>query len=231
MQSKFVELDGNDFSQLIHAVRVKGIWFKSLEVEYRKKNGMILVRFRGAKSMILSEDYLMTIESQLKAIEKQYIRPLIEKCRTNFILNFTVNAQGRISPEADLSIKIDCPQKPTNTHDAFREPFGILMPFALYISNIEIRGHNFNVAVVEAHLKITADELLETLELPIIAPRTKEQWYPMAFTVYNEAKEEYRYEVSIPCVEGEMHWDHKMSTVQMTLFDNSRRTRRVAEGR
>ncbi|EAR66209.1 hypothetical protein B14911_10757 [Bacillus sp. NRRL B-14911] len=231
MQSKFVELDVNDFSQLIHAVRVKGIWFKSLEVEYRKKNRMILVRFRGAKSMILSEDYLMTIESQLEAIKKQYIQPLIEKCHTNFILNFSVNAQGRISPEADLSIKLDCRQKPTNMHDAFREPFGILMPFALYISNIEFRGHNYNVAVVEANLKITAEELLETLEFPLVAPRTKEQWYHMASIIFMEAKEEYRYEVSVPCVEGEMHWDHKMSTVQMTLFDNSRSTRKAAEGR
>lgn len=218
-----IELSTDQLYEISSIIKNKGIWFKEIELEYRKNNNMLLVRLVGAKNMKLSDNYVQKISNQLEQLQKDFTTPLIKKIKANFVLSLSVNASGTFSfNDVSLKLKADCGMG-LNMDDSFREPFKVIMPFALYITNLEFRGHKYRMAVVEAAIKITSEELQEIVEYPLIAPRTRKQWLNLASIIYEEAKEEYRYDVSIPCVEGEIYWDNKVDVIQITLLDKKPR--------
>jgi len=219
MSNLVVELNVSDLSNLIREVRTKGIWFKELELEYRKNKRLLLVRFKGSKSMKLTSSYEEMVENQLKQLETKIIMPLIQKVRSNFVVNVSVDSHGRFSFSLiSLKLKMDC-RKGLNMHETFKDPFRVMLPFAEYIHSVYFRGIQFNISVVEAEMTITSNDLFEAAEDPLIAPRAKGQWYNIASHIYAEAKLEYKYDVEIPCVEGELYWDNKVETIQFSLIN------------
>lgn len=217
--SQSFEMNIYNLSYLARIVREKGIWFREIEYEYRKHSKILLVRFKNSRCMKLSENYLSTVENQLKLLEKEIIIPFIEKIKSNFILSVTVNAQGKFSLyDIKLKFKINCNKTTGNAIDYFREPFKVLLPFALYISEVEFRGNKYNLSVVEADAIISFDELKETIHNPIIAPKALQNWSHIYSVVIKESKKQYFYTNNIPCIEGELHWEDNQ-IMQYTFYD------------
>jgi hypothetical protein len=215
----------NELSRLSAYVKEKAIWFHTIELEYRKKNQMLLVRFTGARNMVLADKYVQVIEEQLNILQNSFITPLIRQVRANFHLSLSVNAKGLFSfSDTSLTLKVDCGAGIT-MQDSFREPFAKILPFSAYITYLEFRGNQNRIAVVESTLKITPEELENAITCSSVSHDIRKQWFHIASRIYKEAKEEYRYNVSIPCIDGEMYWDNKIDTIQYNLYDKEQRMR------
>lgn len=219
------EIKIEELPKLSSLIKESSIWFHSIELDYRKKKQMLVVRFVGARNMLLNQTYLDVIEDQLNQLQQTIISPLIKKLSSNFVIKLSVDSKGRFSFfDTALELKVDCGAG-LNMHDAFREPFAVLMPFALYSTHIEFKGQRHRATDVQSYIRITPDELAEVLDSPIIAPRTRTQWYHIADQVYEEAQQEYRYKIDVPCIDGELYWDNKIDTIQFTLYEKDQKVR------
>ena len=221
MENQFeLHFSQQELSKLNSIMRNKVIWLKTLEIEYRKKKNIVLVRFSGIENMKLSKNYQQMIDSQFHSLIDEIVLPLISNSRANFTLSATVDSIGRFSlSNMDLRFKVDCGYS-NKISEAFRQPFQIIMPFASYLNTVTFKGHKHRMAFIEAHLTLTSEDLLEVIDKPTIAPRSYDQWYNMAYEAYDEAKKDYHYEVTIPCIEGEMYWDRKLTTLQFTFYEH-----------
>lgn len=220
MENQFeLHFSQQELSKINSIIRNKDIWLNYMEIEYRKKKNIVLVRFRGVENMKLSKNYQQMIDSQLHSFIDEIVLTLITNIRANFTLSTTVDPIGRFSlSNMDLRFKVDCGQS-NKVSETFREPFRIFMPFATYLNTVTFKGHKHRMAFIEAHMTLTSEDLVEAIDKPTIAPRSYDQWHNMAYEAYEEAQKEYRYEVTIPCIEGEMYWDQKLKTLQFTFYE------------
>ncbi|WP_028393901.1 hypothetical protein [Bacillus cihuensis] len=213
--SKVVEIQIDELATLTKDIRDKGFLLKEIELEYRKKSDLVIVRIIGYKNKKLSEKYYETIEQNIQQLDGQYISLLIKQIKANFTTKILVDTHGRLSLHQRLiDIKIDC-EKGLNADKVFRKPFLSLLPFAEYITEIEFRGNAYQVKVMDVQLLITAEDLAEIVEYPLISPRAELQWTQIGNQVFKELTSEFNSHIIIPCIEGELYWESKLDTVQL----------------
>ena len=97
----------------------------------------------------------------------------------------------------------------TSVKKIFEVPFKVLSPFADYTNSLSVRGHNYNLSVIEAELILSLEDFIEVVNCPIIGPRIETQWTSFATKVFREGKKQYQLNVTIPCIDGELVWDIK----------------------
>lgn len=215
--AKNLEYTINSLPEIAAVIKENELWFKKIEVEYRKETRLLIVRLKGSGSMNLSKNYTDTVTEQLRLLDDLYVRPLLEHVKTGFLISTEVNGQGRFTlSEVNLKLKVHRGNS-TSYLDACGRPLRILMPFSLYILNIEFIGNRNKLDLITAEIRISSEELIEVLEDPLIAPRARKHWESIAHIVYLESQEQYRYEVNVPVIEGEIYWENKVSTLQFTM--------------
>lgn len=209
--SNFVEISSDSMKNVSLYIKNKGIWIQGVEFEYKPRTGL-LVKYIGQRKLALSDNYLDSISHQIEELNKNIIVPLknVYKNKASFILNFYFDQNGNIDP-SNIKIKFRMGQG-INNHS-----LESLLPFAEYIYNIELQGRDYELKVLTAEGNISLDELLDIIEMPIVAPRARKQWFEYFYMAVQDAKQVYSYKTIIPCTEGELLWDQKVETVQVMI--------------
>ena len=174
----------------------------------------------SGKELSLTPSFLASIQVELNQFINDYVIPLIRFTRHNFTLKCKVDSKGNLLfSTLQITFKIDCKKRaPISIREKFVQVFRIMIPFTEYIDYISIRGGEYEVQVVEAQVNLSGEDLLEVLEMPLSGPTAKEQWMHFAYQATSEAKKEYKIDVVIPVLEGEVKWDViKNRTVQQVI--------------
>ena len=193
-----------------------------IEADYNYKRSTLLMRGTGGsgKELSLTPSFLASIQVELNQFIDDYVIPLIRFTRHNFTLKCKVDSKGNLLfSTLQITFKIDCKKRaPISIREKFVQVFRIMIPFTEYIDYISIRGGEYEVQVVEAQVNLSGEDLLEVLEMPLSGPTAKEQWMHFAYQATSEAKKEYKIDVVIPVLEGEVKWDViKNRTVQQVI--------------
>lgn len=215
-KSNIVTLHDSQLQGFCDSIQDIGILVRRLEIEYLRKNKMVLTRADGQTSLSLTDSFLDSVSDQLKQLRQEVLLPLIKLVKYNFTLIIEVDSTGKfIFEDLKIVFKIDCKKRGT-LHDTFREPFRILIPFTEYIDFISLRGHNHELAVIEAEVNIGKMDLLDVVDMPLAGPVAKEQWYSFVIEAAKEAESEYKLDVVIPVHDGEVTW-HVPQRKKLTL--------------
>lgn len=204
--SNFITLHDSKLKGFCESIRESGVLVRELEVEYHKKNNVVLTRVDGETSLALTNSFLDSIADQMIQLRQEILLPLIKSVNHNFILKMEIDAKGNFSfDNLTIVFKIDCKKRGT-LHDTFRIPFKILIPFTEYIDYLSLRGNEYELSVIEAEVNVGKEDLLDVLEMPLAGPVAKEQWYNFIVEAVKEAETEYKLDVVIPVREGEVYW-------------------------
>lgn len=215
----------NELHLLSEYVKAKKIYLNKIEFEFRKNSSVMLVRFIGFKGLKLSNRYIDKIKEQFNIIQEAFILPLIA-INSTFVTEFSVDSRGCFSmSHTPVRFKIDCPKsnkirgikEKDDMFKKFHRAYQVLLPFVLYLSEIEFRGRSYEIVVIESTMMIGPQELKEIVENPIIAPRSREQWLNISSLIYAESQKEHSYHLRLPVYDGELNWENRIETVQVLL--------------
>lgn len=188
-----------------------------IELKYKYKTNSLNVGGTAVemKSYALTNAYYDMLENQLHNLKK-LIAPTVHALKTNFTMQIDIDDKGMFNLDlVKIRIKLDFP-RPLNkvsVKKIFAVPFKVLSPFADYTNSLSVRGHNYNLSVIEADLILSLEDFIEVVKYPIIGPRIETQWTSFATQVSREGKKQYQLNVTIPCVDGELIWDIKEKEV------------------
>ncbi|MEK3977367.1 hypothetical protein MKZ20_21615 [Psychrobacillus sp. FSL K6-2684] len=205
----------NEQNKVFALAKAEQVILNQIELEYKKKTGMINVRCSGVpgEPMAITNSYYAMLQKQLTTL-KRTIKSSVNELKSNFIMKINISEQGEFDLDlVDVTIKIDFPKfenpKSYTVLNSFQESFRVLRPFADYTNSLSVRGHKFRLSVIEADLTLSVEDFIEVIACPIVGPRTEKQWYSFATKVYKEGKKQYNFNVSLPCIDGELIWDIK----------------------
>lgn len=180
---------------------------EEISVEYRKGSKNLITRAKGKTSMSLSPSFSKALNTQLATLRNTIVFPLVNQVKHNCKVIVKTDEYGNLNfNELRIEFNLDCKKK-WNTHETFRIPFKVLVPFTEYIDYVNLLGHDYELSAIHAEMNVSQLDLLEVLEDPIEGPRAKAQWYAFIMEAEEEAKKEYRLDVMIPVSEGEVTWD------------------------
>ena len=192
------------------------------EIKFRYNHTQVLIKVRGESTLMsLSNAYLQKIEEQTIAFKKNIIDLLTEKVNCAFVLTVPVDAQGVFDEERiHIRFKIDVMKEQRDVAAMFREPFRVLLPFADFVTEINIRGHRHRLSIIEGSVTLGVQDIQDVVHNPFVGERVKGQWTHFAYRAHKAAKESYKCDVVIPCFEGELEWDclGKSMTLQFVEF-------------
>lgn len=180
-------------------------------MEFRYNHAQVLIQVRGeATQMSLSNAYLEKIVEQTISFKKNVVDLISEKAKCAFVLTVPVDAQGVFDEERiHIRFKIDVIKEQRDVLAMFREPFRVLLPFADFMTEINIRGHRHRLSIIEGSMTLGTQDIQDVLHNPFVGEKVKEQWTTFSHYAYEEAKKVYKCDVVIPCFEGELEWDCK----------------------
>lgn len=199
-----------DEKNVFNAAKRDQILFNRIELEYKRKTKTLQVKGTGTKDipLALTSSYYDSLEKQVDNLKKQ-ISPLVHSLKSNLIVVVKVTRQGKLLLDSlNIIIKVDFP-KDEKLLTTFSEPFRVLPQFADFTDFISVRGHQYQLAVIEATINISLEDFVYVLEGNVVGPKTRKQWLDFATAVYKEGSKQYNLNITVPCVEGELIWDVK----------------------
>lgn len=215
-KSNFTQLDGfsNNNEMLVDA-QSKGLLFTSIEIEYKRKSSTLYTRGDGNYDFSLTNSYYNQVEQQLVKFKEHIILPLINKLNCSFLLTIDVLQNGKLNLETlQLELRVECP-KGLGYLQTLEEAFRVMMPFTDYISNLYVKGHRHELAVVRSEMNISSEDLIETIIHPQVDDFIQKQWHDFGIIAYREAKQQYQLNVKIPFTYGEFTWDNVEKKIRL----------------
>lgn len=187
-------------------IKNENILIDEVTIEYKKGRDCLVTHANGQTSLRVTPDYTKAVTNQITMLRNDIVIPLVRKVNSNFTVTAKVDQTGTLNlDELRLDFHVDCKKK-FNTHETFRIPFKILLPFAEYIDYVNLVGHKHELAVIHAEVNVSHLELMDVIEQPIVGPKVKEQWFAFIMEAEKEASKEYKLNVVIPVSEGEITW-------------------------
>lgn len=200
-------------------IRQNGLFVEEVHFKYNRKQVLTMV---GGQTdcMSLSNAYYQAIEEQTIDVRKKVIESLIKTVDCPFEMHIPVDENGKFDEERiHIRFKVDVIKEDRDVAAIFREPFRVLLPFADFVTEINIRGHRHRMSVVEASLILGIQDILDVIHNPFVGEKVKNQWATFAHFAYMEAKKVYKCNVVIPCFEGELEWSiSRRMTLQFVEF-------------
>lgn len=201
-------------------IRKSRVLVTEIEADYNFKRDTLIIRGKGGsgRGLSLTPSFLDSIHTELTEFVNEFVIPLVGFARYNFTLKSKVDSHGSlVLSDLQIIFKVDC-KKQASIAEKFQQSFRILIPFTEYIDYISLRGGEYEVQVVEAEVNLSAEDLLEVIEMPIVGPTAKKQWIEFAVFATREAAKEYKLDVVIPVSDGEVTWDVQIDrTVQQVV--------------
>lgn len=204
-------------SELSKQIREKGIHFREIELDFRKKSKKLVARFRGGRSLQLSSSFFDKVDEQLEALEMQVLNKMRKKMECTFVMTIKVDTNGNFSfDNIDLTLKVDCGHGKT-AYQVFNAPFHTFLPFAGYIGELSIRGRDYQVTVMQANVYASLEELEDIVNFPIKMERVESQWMTIVPKILKDVRTESIYDIELPCFDGTIVWDNKVTTLQYVI--------------
>ncbi len=185
----------------------ENIMIEEVSIEYKRATERLVTRADGRTALSLTSTFTQSIQEQMLLLRNEIVMPLVFKVKHNFTLTAKVDSTGNLNfDELHIEFRLDC-RKRYNTHETFRVPLKVLVPFTEYIDYLNLRGHDYELSVIHAEVNISQIDLQSVLEQPIRGDKAQAQWYSFIMEAEQEAQKEYKLDVVIPVSEGEVTWN------------------------
>ena len=189
-----------------------------IKLDYKARTGRTMINVTGREVAGLSYKYTDKIEEQLTRIYNTTFKDITAFAQTNVTMHLKINEYGDFdSNEICIQFHMDI-EKLKNAEEALRKPLKKFLPFAEYITEIDARGHSFNLAALHCTMILSEEDVEIVLEnTSIVHPRLKKDWFLMGSVFFAKARETFSYHVIIPSYQGELVWDNKEVTLVHSL--------------
>lgn len=181
--------------------------------EYKHAQKALSVRLAGSKAIALSPAYFQTFNEELTRL-RTIFKDLASFIASNFVIEVQVDTDGTFKHNEMKgtfvkSLNRENGGKMAPIANVFYEVEKIL-PFAEYMHEIHLYSYKHSLCNFEVHLNISLEDIIETFNYPLVAPRARQQWLDVMSDFDNYSKGHYTCSSCYPVVDGELEVDGMM---------------------